>query len=155
MVLNEMVLSVQSFVDDLVWSGYCEGMSWLCPASPWGLSHLLDWIGLVWVGMGRGASRWGMGILVNREELGGDWEGWGVLCGGRGSDWWEVEVMRWDDVMMMWWRHDGWESGGDGLWCSGDASVGRMRWGEHSMWGHGTWDEWEHKDWCGCVRTWW
>ena len=42
--------------------------------------------------------------------------------------------------MMMWWRHDGWESVGDGWWC-----ICREK--------EVKWSEWEHKDWCGC--EWW
>lgn len=42
-------------------------------------------------------------------------EGLGVLCGVRGSDWWWLVIRRGDEVMMMRWRHDGWESVGDEL----------------------------------------
>ena len=42
-------------------------------------------------------------------------EGLGVLYGVRGSDWWWLVIRRGDKVMMMRWRHDGWESVGDEL----------------------------------------
>ena len=42
-------------------------------------------------------------------------EGLGVLYGVRGSDWLWLVIGRGDEVMMMRWRHDGWESVGDEL----------------------------------------
>lgn len=38
-----------------------------------------------------------------------------MLCGVRGSDWWWLVIGRGDEMMMMRWRHDGWESVGDEL----------------------------------------
>ena len=57
-------------------------------------------------------------------------EGLGVLCGVRGSDWWWLVIGRGDEMMMMRWRHDGWESVGDELgWVGGENEV---KWSEGS-----------------------
>ena len=48
-------------------------------------------------------------------RVGSEMERLGVLYGVRGSDWWWLVIRRGDEVMMMRWRHDGWESVGDEL----------------------------------------